>query len=273
MGKPMFIGDAIRSLDSGEYVCSFGGYTIYSAYQPIYRCMGGKSLEFVGLEGLIRPFVDDLSITPSMLYQHTDVTDAWFVEGMCTTLHIRNFQAATPVQCDLYLTVNPASYPSLRLLKTEFNQLLSRLTANGISPKSIVLEVAETEPCCNQILTWLRAFAHDHEVKFAIDDFGQGCSNLQRYQMLEPDMVKVDGQKFALGKKDSGFADRLATLIQRVHGDGGKVVVEGIETSSMLSAAVEFEADLLKGNYLDFPTQQSPGMTECHGPNSGKLLH
>ena len=253
----MFIGDAIRPLDSGEYFCSYGDYTIYSAYQPIYRCTGQKSLEFVGLEGLIRPYVDDISISPSMLYQQTDATDAWFVECMFTTMHIRNFQAAMPAHCDLYLTVNPASYPSLRLLKSEFSQLLSRLAANDISPNSIVLEVIETEPCCEKILTWLRAFARDHKFRFAMDDFGQGYTNLQRYELLLPDMVMVDGQKFALDKAATEESERLASLIQRVHGDGGKVVIEGIETSSMLTTAVELEADMIKGHYLEWPKEAS----------------
>ena len=273
MGKPMFIGDVIRSLDNGEFVCRYGGYTIYSAYQPIYRCTGQKSLEFVGLEGLIRPYVDDVSITPSLLYQQTDVTDAWYVDGMCTTLHIRNFQAAMPAQCDLYLTVNPASYPSLQLLKAEFNQLLGRLEVNDISPGSIVLEVFETEPCCPQILTWLRAFAHDHGLKFAMDDFGHGKSNWQRYQMLNPDMVKVDGQKFALGKPAMRGADDLAAMIKRVHQDGGEVVIEGIDTSAMLSKAVELNADLLKGNYLDLLDEQSDKMTGSFAPVSSVLVH
>lgn len=269
----MFVGDAIRPLDSGEYAASYGGYTIYSTYQPIYRCMGDKSLEFVGLEGLIRPFVDDVCITPSMLYQQTDMIDAWFVECMCTTLHIRNFQAARPVRCDLHLSVNPASYPSMRLLKSEFAQLMARLSANDIPAHSIVLEIVETEPCFPQILTWLRDFARDHNLKFAIDDFGQGRPNLQRYQMLKPDRVRVDGQKCALGKPERKGADGLAALIKRVHEDGGEVAVEGIATASMLSKAVELNADLLKGHYLDLPLDRSDTTTMSSGPSSNAQLH
>jgi EAL domain-containing protein (putative c-di-GMP-specific phosphodiesterase class I) len=273
MHRPARVGDAIHRQDNGLQIGRYGRFTLYSAYQPLYRYTRHQSLKLVGLEGLIRPYVDDVSITPSMLYQQTDIGDCLFIECMCHALHIRNFQSATPGECDLFININPAIYTSMEMLEREFTFLLSQLWGNGISARQMVFEVVETEPCCEKILTWLRSFAQENQVRVAIDDFGKGYSDLQRYELLKPDLVKIDGQVFARGMRPSKESHMLQSIIKRVHDDGGQVVIEGIETPTMLAMALELEADLLQGFYLDTPHIPPHDFTGHRFPVQSNALH
>ena len=60
MNRPILVGDAIRKMGNGLQVGSYGRFTLYSAYQPIYRYRH-DTLELNGLEGLVRPYVGDVS--------------------------------------------------------------------------------------------------------------------------------------------------------------------------------------------------------------------
>ncbi len=151
--------------------------------------------------------------------------------------------------------------------------MLSQLAINGLASNTIVFELLETIPCCDKILHWLRDFAVQHDVRFAMDDFGRGESNFRRYEQLKPDLVKIDSHLFARGMEDKDALDQLETIISRVHDDGGRVVVEGIESSDMLVQARVLGADLFQGFYLDTPHIPPHSFFEQTRANVSHALH
>lgn len=273
MQRPTRVGDAIERLDNGLNVGHYNGYTLYSAYQPIFRYIDGEVLSLSGLEGLVRPFVDDVSITPSLLFGQTAPEDALFIECMCQALHIRNYQSAAPIDCDLLININPAIYTDVDMMEKEFLFMLSQLAINGLDKRTLVLELLETEPCCDKILRWIRDFAHEHQVTFAMDDFGRGASDIRRYVSLQPNLVKIDGHMFTRCMQQTAEMGQLKSVISRVHDDGGRVVIEGIETSDMLVQARVLGADLLQGFYLDIPHISSHNFAGHARPNISHSLH
>ena len=273
MRRPVRVGDAIERLDNGLNVGHYNGYTLYSAYQPIFRYRDGEALDLAGLEGLIRPFVNDVSITPSLLFGQTDPRDALFIECMCQALHIRNYQSAAPIDCDLFININSAIYSDTASMEKEFEFMLGQLAINGLSHTTIVFELLETVPCCDEILHWLRDFAAERGVKFALDDFGRGASNLERYDLLKPDLVKIDSHLFGRAMHQKNELSQLSSLISRVHCDGGRVVVEGIESPDMLVQARVLGADLFQGYYLDTPHIPSHSFVEHTRPNFSQSVH
>ncbi|MEP0940170.1 MAG: EAL domain-containing protein [Rhizobiaceae bacterium] len=273
MYRPVLVGGAITKLDNGLQVGSYQRFTLYSAYQPIYRPTRSSALQLVGLEGLIRPYVDDVSLPPSLLYREIEDIDRHGVEQMCQSLHVLNYWAAAPEACDLFLNVNLANYASAELLERDLDALLGKLWINGLSAQTLVLEIVETKPCCEAILTALRNFAHENHVRIAIDDFSKGFSDIERYEVLKPDLVKIDGQVFARGTSPARESHMLQSIVSRVHGDGGKVVIEGIETPTMLAMALELEADLLQGSYLDAPYTLPYDFSRHHFPMQSAIRH
>ncbi len=271
--RPVRVGEAIERLDNGLSVGHYNGYTLYSAYQPIFRFEDAETLRVAGLEGLIRPFVDDVSITPSLLFRQIGPEDALFIECICQALHIRNFQSATPINCDLYINVNLARYTDIESMEKEFLFMLSRLAINGLSRSTIVLEFLETVPASEKILLWLRDFAKAQHVRIAMDDYGRGESNLERYHSLMPDVVKIDGHLFAQSMVQTRQKRLLDSFISRAHDDGGRVIIEGIETSDMFVFARELGADLFQGFYLDKPHIPSHDFLQSSRPNLSQALH
>ncbi len=79
--RPVRVGDAIERLENGLSVGHYKGYTLYSAYQPIFCYEDSESLRVTGLEGLVRPFIDDVSITPSLLFQQIAPEDAFLLNA------------------------------------------------------------------------------------------------------------------------------------------------------------------------------------------------
>lgn len=273
MQRPLRVGDAIERLENGLNVGHYNGYTLYSAYQPIFRYTDGEVLSLAGLEGLVRPFIDDVSITPSLLFGQTDPGDALFVECMCQALHIRNYLSAAPENCALFININPASYSKVAKMEKEFLFMLSQLAINGLDKTTLVFELLETEPCCDKILHWVRDFAQEQQVTFAMDDFGQGESNLRRYELLKPDLVKIDGHSFAKGIQEPDEMELLKSMVTRVHDDGGRVVIEGIESSDMLLQARMLGADMFQGFYLDTPHIPPHQFMEQTRPNISHSVH
>ncbi|MEP1208384.1 MAG: EAL domain-containing protein [Rhizobiaceae bacterium] len=273
MRRPHRVGDAIERLDNGLSVGHYAGYTLYSAYQPIFRYIDGEILDLSGLEGLIRPFVDDVSITPSLLFGQTAPEDALFIECMCHALHIRNYLSAAPNNCDLFININPAIYNESAEMEREFLFLLNQLAINGLDRSRIVFELLETVPTDNRILRWLRDFATEHQVRFALDDFGRGESNIPRYESLMPDLVKIDGLLFARAMERASKMDLLESIIARVHDDGGRIVIEGIETSEMLVLARELGADMFQGYHLDTPHVPPHQFFETTRPHISHAIH
>ena len=273
MKRPLRVGDAIERLDNGLSVGHYDGYTLYSAYQPIFRYIDNEILDLAGMEGLMRPFVDDLSIIPSLLFGQTAPEDALFVECMCHALHIRNYLSAAPNNCDLFININPVIYTEPGEMEREFLFMLSQLAINGLDNSRIVFELLETLPTHNLILRWLRDFATEHGVRFAMDDFGRGDSNLGRYESLMPDLVKIDGDLFARGMRRTSELDLLKSIVARIHEDGGRVVIEGIESAEMLVQARELGADLFQGFHLDTPHIPPHQFFETSRPHISYATH
>lgn len=253
MRRPEFVRHAITQLENGLHVGRYGRFSVYSAYQPIYQLAGADKLEMTAMEGLVRPYVGDVSVTPNLLFNQVDPEDALFMECLCLALHIRNYRSAAKSNCDLFINVNTANYSSIAMMEREFDHVLKQLSSHGLNTDRIVFELLETTPYSDILLAWFGWYARSNNVRFAMDDFGRGWSNLQRYKSLLPDLVKIDGYLFAKGQKDIEANRQLQETISRIHDDGGKVVIEGIESSSMLALALYLGADYFQGFYLDVP--------------------
>jgi EAL domain-containing protein (putative c-di-GMP-specific phosphodiesterase class I)/FixJ family two-component response regulator len=109
--------------------------------------------------------------------------------------------------------------------------VMDALTAAGLDPGSIELEVTESVFCENledfiDVLERLR----ERGVRLSIDDFGTGYSSLSYLHRLPVDAVKVD-RAFIVGW-ETGGETIISSVVAIARGLGLEVIVEGVETET-----------------------------------------
>ncbi len=158
-------------------------------------------------------------------------------------------------------------------MENEFQFLLGRLAINGLSRSTIVLKLLETVPVSDKFLLWFKDFVREQHIRLALDGFGRGESNLERYHLVMPDVVKIDNRLFAQSMNYARKKRLLVSFISRIHDDGGKVVIEGLETEEMLVYARELCADLFQGSFLDSPDLPMVDFFQLSRPNLSHAAH
>jgi diguanylate cyclase (GGDEF)-like protein len=122
------------------------------------------------------------------------------------------------------------------------------LTASGLSPKALTLEITETTLMRNteETATRLRA-AKDLGVKIAIDDFGTGYSSLAHIQRFPIDSLKID-RSFISQLADNPEGETLIrTLVQLGKALSIETLAEGIEREHELSLLQAEQCDSGQG--------------------------
>ncbi|MEM1398133.1 MAG: EAL domain-containing protein, partial [Pseudomonadota bacterium] len=100
---------------------------------------------------------------------------------------------------------------------------------------------------------YFRTIARSFGFEFAVDDFGQGYSQLKSLYDYEPDILKIDRffvKDIAHDTKKQLF---VRTVVELAHAMGMLVVGEGIETQQELVACRKIGCDLLQGFYIARP--------------------
>ena len=110
-------------------------------------------------------------------------------------------------------------------------RILARLSAAGVDPRRIVVEITEStamaEPDRTQkILAELRAWG----LTLAIDDFGTGYSSLARLQHMPVDVLKIDRAYVRDVDKDDGLAGMVRAMITLASSLGMTPLAVGVET-------------------------------------------
>jgi diguanylate cyclase (GGDEF)-like protein len=200
---------------------------IHAVFQPILDL---RNQRFLGYEGLIRGPADSPLHSPQvMLSLAQDAGLTVEFERICRETVLRQF-SRLGLHGRLFLNVSVGCLADPRFINGDTSRLLNELQ---LRPGQIVLEITE-----NQQVT---DFAAMHEVlasyrkqgyQIAIDDLGEGFSNLRMWSEIRPDFVKID-QHFIRGIADDPLKFRLVQAMRDIaescHAD---LIAEGIETES-----------------------------------------
>ncbi|MEI8396567.1 MAG: EAL domain-containing protein [Rhodospirillaceae bacterium] len=200
-------------------------------YQPIVE-LGGERI--AGVEALIRWQHPERGLVPPIdfipLAEETGLIvmiGRWALEQAAAQLVA--WQATYPGYDKLFTCVNVAT----RQLRDD--NMLTRvkevLTATGISPASLKLEITESELMTEQneaepTMQAIQALG----VRFSIDDFGTGYSSLSYLHRMPADTLKIDKsfvQAISEGREKAAIVELIVRLAGLLRMD---VVAEGIET-------------------------------------------
>ena len=221
---------------------------LYMVYQPIYDI---KKKRFNHCEALIRLDNNELGyvgpgefIPIAESFGLASQIDAFVLNETCA------FMQRNPQIESLEINVSCAEFfnnPSERFLKT-INQY-------EVDPNRICLEITET--IAVKYPTKTREFMDDlgkHGIKFAMDDFGSGYSNMARFITLPFSVAKLDKSLLNEALNVEIFFDAAVNLFKSLN---IPIVIEGVENEKQLVTAKEKEVDYIQGYYFTKPLKES----------------
>lgn len=210
-----------------EFLQIFRQQQVYGAFQPILDL---RNQRYLGYEGLIRGPADTPLHTPLALFAlaHECGMTMEF-ERLCRETILRNF-AALKLEGLLFLNVSVSCLSDPRFLNGATVQLLRDLR---LRPGQIVIEITENQKvgdfgALREVLTHYRK----QGFLIAIDDLGEGFSNLRMWSEIHPDYVKID-QHFIRNIAADPLKFRLVQAMRDIaESSHAELIAEGIETES-----------------------------------------
>ena len=234
--------------------------------QPIFNL---RSKEIVGCEALARWVrADDMVLPPSKFILLAEAS------GRIEPITWKILAAAlnglrAQLRRDKHFKVSINVVPHHMLAVGFVDELRQIVSAAGVSPRQVVLELTEREELSDlsraaEVIVKLRNFGF----KVAIDDVGIGHSGLSQIQTLGANTLKVD--KFFVNSigRDSSAKTIVEMLVRLARELNMSVVAEGIEDELQLAALLACGVDEGQGflvspplpvsHFINFLDQRSP---------------
>ncbi|MEA2558711.1 MAG: hypothetical protein QOH06_215 [Acidobacteriota bacterium] len=241
--------------------------TIRSVLQPIVKVRDGAApFEVFGVEGLARGPANSVLGSPSFLLAYAARKELLFEADMiCIRAAMAEvIQLTSPVTS--FLNVQPRS-----LTNPDFTaRLCDEVHQSGLEERSIVLELTEQQTIVNP-----RAFAstlqrlRDCGFRIALDDFGEGSSNLNLFQDLRPDFLKISGT-FCRGLAQDSFKQNIVqSTAEMAFRAGTATIMEAVETADDAQVLRRLGIDYAQGYFFLKPL---PGRDLAQALQVG-LLH
>lgn len=222
------------------------------AYQPKADLRNGR---WVGAEALLRCMIGGAPIPPDYLVAciekagERETFERWLRERAFD--EARQMQAIAPGY-GLSINILPASFHDPAFPDT----CLQAAETAGLDPSTITLELVETEvmgltPQVSATLARLRLKGF----KLAIDDFGVGASNLDRFTRMPMNEVKID-RSIVGGIQRQGTIRRLvAALVALAHEQEMTVTAEGVEDNRTMDELRRMGCSLVQGYGIARPME------------------
>lgn len=124
-----------------------------------------------------------------------------------------------------------------------------------VAPERLVLELSEQYDNASAMhIADTLGMCRQHDYKLAIDDYGQGFSEMMMLFEHQPDFIKID--RFFITDIDRDSKKRLfvSAIVNLAHSVGTLIIAEGIETEREFLACKSIGCDLAQGYYVAKPS-------------------
>lgn len=224
---------------------------VYSQYQPIVSINKEK---IIGFEGLSRG-IDNITgntISPEKMFREAaDKGSTIYLDRMCRDVCLNGFRESYNKDNDLHLFINIDA--SIIELVNGSNYLYKQVQKNFINPENVIIEINESKVKNTAALIEFVQRYRKFGFIIALDDVGNGFSNLERISIVKPDIVKID-KSLVLGIENSYYKQEIfKCLISLSNKVGAITIAEGIETINEVRIALEYGAHLLQGYFFAKP--------------------
>lgn len=242
--------DEYKLIDTKQQglVCDFMGMRLASAFQPVLRADG----RVVGREALLRAgHVERGELAPDAAFEEAVKANRVVqFDRLVRIIHLVNHARSFAEHELLFLNVHPRLLTSVNDHGRTFERILHYYS---VPTNRVVIEIKEAGNVDDAVLADAVSNYRSLGYSIAVDDFGAAHSSLERVLKLQPDIVKLDGALIQTTEHSRSATTSFNQLVERFHGAGIQVAVEGIETARQLGIARKSGADLLQGYHLARP--------------------
>lgn len=201
-------------------------------FQPVLDMHGRK---YMGYEALIRGPKDSPLHSPAALFEAARQANLRReLEHACRAAAIREFGRLRAEQlapdCKLFINLSASMLGDPVLMHDD---MLQSMAAQGLGPDQIVIEITENQKVTDfsvfrEVLARYRRLGYS----FAIDDLGEGFSNLRMWSEIRPEYVKID-RHFISGIANDVLKFRLVrAMVEIAEACHATLIAEGIEEES-----------------------------------------
>ena len=214
-------------------------------YQPIYSISKKK---FVSAEALIRLYDREYGyISPGMFLPAAEASGAIHEIGDFVMEDVLRFISKNDIKrvgLD-YIEINLS--PAQCIESDLVEKTLTLMEDYGVSPDMVSLELTESAADINPKIVDKNVQQLKNEgVRFALDDYGTGYSNIKRVISLPIDQVKLD-KSFVDNIDDPHMWSVIMDTVKMLKEMGKEVLIEGVEDEEVAHRFYELNADLIQG--------------------------
>jgi diguanylate cyclase (GGDEF)-like protein len=176
----------------------------------------------------------------------------WRDEGLALAVAV-NFSTSNLLDLDLAVTIE-------RLLQTY-----------GISPDSLIIEIAESALVDSERSRNTVAALRLLGVRISLDDYGTGWSSLARLQDVSVDELKLDKVLVTRLSRDPRSVASVRSTVALAESLGAELVAEGVEDEVTLSALRRFGCAITQGlvHSPPLPSEELQRWISSHSASSG----
>ncbi len=214
-------------------------------YQPIVQLRTGKT---EAVEALAR-WTDSAGVQISPNYFIPLAEQCGIIRGVGRSLLKKALFESRPWTSRGLIDRVTFNISPLELLDPGFSDvILKTLTETDVNPRHLLLEITEGSAIQNldqagRVMHRLRT----HGVKFALDDFGCGYSDLSNLRKLPICVLKIDRSLLVDAEADHAARAILRNVVAMCTEIGIKSVCEGAETNAQLEILRGIRCDSVQG--------------------------
>jgi diguanylate cyclase (GGDEF)-like protein len=226
---------------------------LHVVFQPIMDLQQGN---FFACEALLRGPAGSALERPDQLFSTAASAGcSQELEWLAIETAIRQFaELRSPLR--LFLNMSIDCLTASREHLPDARQHLLRL---GIPPSRIVIELTENQFVSDY--SALRTVLDDfrkYGIQIAMDDMGEGFSNLRMWSEVKPDFVKIDRHFITGIDSDPIKFHFVRAMLELADACGGVLIAEGIETDAELHTLRELGIPYLQGYRIARPQRTLP---------------
>ena len=225
-------------------------------YQPIYSTEQGR---FTTAEALVRIRDEDGRLVPPGIFIEVAEKKGLILqlgervfENVCQFIQQENIEKYGLEYIEVNLSVVQCAYEKLAEVFIHY------MKKYNVNPKQINLEITESASLtAKQNLVRNMEMLMDYGVRFSLDDFGTGQSNLNYIIEMPVDIVKFD-RSMILSYFENGKAKYVMdAAMHMIHGMDLKIVSEGIETKEQFETMEYLGINYIQGYYFSKPLSRN----------------
>lgn len=246
--------DIMRDIDRiMEQALADRSFEVY--YQPIYSV---EEQRFNSAEALLRLKNEKYGfISPEIFIPAAEKNGAihkigaFVIDEVCRFISSEAFRDLGIDYIEVNLSVAQCMQSNLA------KNILDTLDMYNVSPEQINLEITETAASYSQnaMMENLRELT-SAGLSFSLDDYGTGYSNIRRIASLPLHLIKLD-KSFTNIEDNPKMLVILENTIRMIKAMNMKIVVEGVETESMVEQFAALKCDYIQGYYYSRPIPQN----------------